>query len=164
MAGTASCTSSASTTIEGTPAHIDIDALEGEILSTDGVGALTTTNLCARLDVTRGSLYHHFANKKELYHAVVEDAERAHGEQLQSLGAGGLLRSVVLAFVKDALIYIVIFTAILYLPTQLGGQLRGDRRRLGGRQRDLSRLRGRRSGRQHRLPRQRSLCRRPHHR
>jgi tungstate transport system permease protein len=29
---------------------------------------------------------------------VVEDAERAHGEQLQSLGAGGLLRSVVLAF------------------------------------------------------------------
>ena len=29
---------------------------------------------------------------------VVEDAERAHGEQLQSLGAGNLLRSLLLAF------------------------------------------------------------------
>lgn len=29
---------------------------------------------------------------------VVEDAERANGEQLQSLGAGGLLRSLLLAF------------------------------------------------------------------
>ncbi len=29
---------------------------------------------------------------------VVEDAERAHGEQLQSLGAGSLLRSLLLAW------------------------------------------------------------------
>ncbi|WP_162942432.1 TetR/AcrR family transcriptional regulator [Desertimonas flava] len=43
-----------------------------EILSTDGVGALTTTNLCAQLNVTRGSLYHHFASGPALHAAVID--------------------------------------------------------------------------------------------
>ena len=35
--------------------------------------------------------------------------------------SAGLRAPALIAFVKDALIYIVIFTAVIYLPTQLGG-------------------------------------------
>ena len=35
--------------------------------------------------------------------------------------SSGLRAPALIAFVKDALIYIVIFVAIIYLPTQLGG-------------------------------------------
>ena len=38
--------------------------------------------------VTKGALYHHFANKKELYHAVVEDVEQELVEKLEAAGAG----------------------------------------------------------------------------
>jgi AcrR family transcriptional regulator len=41
-----------------------------------------------RASVTKGALYHHFANKKDLYHAVVEDAEQELVEKLESAGAG----------------------------------------------------------------------------
>lgn len=43
-----------------------------DVLANEGVGALTTTNLCARLNVTRGSLYHHFASGPALHTAVVD--------------------------------------------------------------------------------------------
>ena len=38
--------------------------------------------------VTKGALYHHFANKKELYQAVVEDMEQELVERLEAAGAG----------------------------------------------------------------------------
>ena len=36
----------------------------------------------------KGALYHHFANKKELYQAVVEDMEQELVERLEAAGAG----------------------------------------------------------------------------
>lgn len=47
-----------------------------DVLANEGVGALTTTNLCARLNVTRGSLYHHFASGPALHAAVIDFWER----------------------------------------------------------------------------------------
>jgi AcrR family transcriptional regulator len=51
------------------------------------VGA-NTNELVERASVTKGALYHHFANKKELYQAVVEDAEQELVEKLEAAGAG----------------------------------------------------------------------------
>lgn len=59
-----------------------------DLLSEGGVGALTTTNVCKRLGVTTGSLYHHFRSGAEFYAAFIDrweatgmstlgDAERA---------------------------------------------------------------------------------------
>lgn len=59
-----------------------------DLLSEGGVGALTTTNICKRLGVTTGSLYHHFRSGAEFYAAFIDrweasslavlgDAERA---------------------------------------------------------------------------------------
>lgn len=43
-----------------------------ELLSEGGVGALTTTNICKRLGVTTGSLYHHFRSGAEFYAAFID--------------------------------------------------------------------------------------------
>lgn len=41
----------------------------------DGFASVTTTSLCAAAGVTRGALYHHFANMTEVMEAVFRDAE-----------------------------------------------------------------------------------------
>jgi AcrR family transcriptional regulator len=46
------------------------------ILAEDGVAGLTTTRLCQRLDVTRGSLYHHFESGPAFHDALIEHWER----------------------------------------------------------------------------------------
>ena len=53
-----------------------------------GYSGANTTELVERASVTKGALYHHFANKKELYQAVVEDAEQELVEKLEAAGAG----------------------------------------------------------------------------
>lgn len=45
------------------------------ILAEDGVAGLTTTRLCERLDVTRGSLYHHFESGPAFNDALIEHWE-----------------------------------------------------------------------------------------
>lgn len=45
------------------------------ILGEDGVAGLTTTRLCERLDVTRGSLYHHFESGPAFHDALIEHWE-----------------------------------------------------------------------------------------
>ena len=42
------------------------------ILAEDGVAGLTTTRLCQRLEVTRGSLYHHFESGPAFHDALIE--------------------------------------------------------------------------------------------
>lgn len=45
------------------------------ILAEDGVAGLTTTRLCERLNVTRGSLYHHFESGPAFHQALIEHWE-----------------------------------------------------------------------------------------
>jgi AcrR family transcriptional regulator len=45
------------------------------ILAEDGVAGLTTTRLCQRLAVTRGSLYHHFESGPAFHEALIEHWE-----------------------------------------------------------------------------------------
>ena len=45
------------------------------ILAEDGVAGLTTTRLCQRLNVTRGSLYHHFESGPAYHEALIEHWE-----------------------------------------------------------------------------------------
>jgi AcrR family transcriptional regulator len=45
------------------------------ILAEDGVAGLTTTRLCERLRVTRGSLYHHFDSGPAFHDALIDHWE-----------------------------------------------------------------------------------------
>lgn len=59
-----------------------------KLFTKKGYSGANTNELVERASVTKGALYHHFANKKELYQAVVEDAERELVEKLEAAGAG----------------------------------------------------------------------------
>ena len=59
-----------------------------KLFTKKGYSGANTNELVERASVTKGALYHHFANKKELYHAVVEDAEQELVEKLEAAGAG----------------------------------------------------------------------------
>jgi AcrR family transcriptional regulator len=47
-----------------------------ELFSERGYGAVGTTEVVERAGVTRGALYHHFRDKRELFRAVYEETER----------------------------------------------------------------------------------------
>jgi len=49
-----------------------------------GYAGVGTEEIVARANVTRGALYHHFADKKDLFRAVHEELER---ELVESIGA-----------------------------------------------------------------------------
>jgi AcrR family transcriptional regulator len=57
-----------------------------KLFAQKGYSAANTNELVERARVTKGALYHHFANKRELYLAVVEDME---GELVQRIEAAG---------------------------------------------------------------------------
>lgn len=65
------------------PGHVDrlrpVDyfAAAFDLLAEGGVGALTTTNVCRRLGVTTGSLYHHFESGPAFYEAFIDHWENA---------------------------------------------------------------------------------------
>lgn len=59
-----------------------------KLFAKKGYSGANTEELVESARVTKGALYHHFANKKELYHAVVEDAEQELVEKLEAAGAG----------------------------------------------------------------------------
>lgn len=58
-----------------TPA--DYFAAAFDLLAEGGVSALTTTNICQRLGVTTGSLYHHFNSGAAFYRAFIDHWENA---------------------------------------------------------------------------------------
>ena len=65
-------------------------ALRGEarkLFAQKGYSGANTGELVQRAKVTKGALYHHFANKRELYLAVVEDMERELVERIEAAGA-----------------------------------------------------------------------------
>lgn len=57
-----------------------------EVFLRDGYGKATTAEIVALAGVTRGALYHHFANKHELFRAVIERAQRGIAEALVPTG------------------------------------------------------------------------------
>jgi AcrR family transcriptional regulator len=59
-----------------------------KLFARKGYTAANTNELVERAKVTKGALYHHFANKRELYHAVVEDMEQELVEHIEAAGAG----------------------------------------------------------------------------
>lgn len=59
-----------------------------KLFTKKGYSGANTEALVESAQVTKGALYHHFANKKELYHAVVEDVERELVEKIEAAGAG----------------------------------------------------------------------------
>lgn len=59
-----------------------------KLFAQKGYTGANTNELVERARVTKGALYHHFANKKELYQAVVEDMEQELVERIEAAGAG----------------------------------------------------------------------------
>jgi len=59
-----------------------------KLFTKKGYSGVNTEELVESARVTKGALYHHFANKKELYEAVVEDVEQELVEKLEAAGAG----------------------------------------------------------------------------
>ena len=57
-----------------------------KLFAQKGYSAAATDELVRRAKVTKGALYHHFANKLDLYHAVVDDMERELVERIESAG------------------------------------------------------------------------------
>jgi AcrR family transcriptional regulator len=58
-----------------------------KLFAQKGYNAANTGELVERAKVTKGALYHHFANKRELYHSVVEDLEAELVERIEAAGA-----------------------------------------------------------------------------
>ena len=73
-----------------------------DAIAENGLGAVAVEPLAARLGVTKGSFYSHFASRDELIEAALEDWERSHsGGALERFGEledpGERLRMVSLA-------------------------------------------------------------------
>jgi AcrR family transcriptional regulator len=58
-----------------------------KLFAQKGYSAAATDELVRRARVTKGALYHHFANKRDLYLAVVDDMERELVERIEAAGA-----------------------------------------------------------------------------
>jgi AcrR family transcriptional regulator len=58
-----------------------------KLFAQKGYSGANTDELVKRAKVTKGALYHHFANKREIYLAVVEDMERELVERIEAAGA-----------------------------------------------------------------------------
>jgi len=59
-----------------------------KLFAKKGYAGANTNELVERANVTKGALYHHFANKRELYQAVLEDVEQELVERIEAAGAG----------------------------------------------------------------------------
>src|SRR4030066_1141234 len=46
-----------------------------EIISSEGIGKLSTRNLAAKIGVTEGALFRHFSSKKEIMLAILNDVK-----------------------------------------------------------------------------------------
>jgi AcrR family transcriptional regulator len=58
-----------------------------KLFAEKGYSGANTSELVQRAQVTKGALYHHFTNKRELYLAVVEDMESDLVERIEAAGA-----------------------------------------------------------------------------
>ena len=58
-----------------------------KLFAQKGYSGANTNELVERARVTKGALYHHFANKRDLYAAVVEDMEQELVERIEGAAA-----------------------------------------------------------------------------
>jgi len=58
------------------------------LFTADGFANTSTTEIVRRADVTRGALYHHFADKEELFRAAYEAIEEDIFERCRAAGRG----------------------------------------------------------------------------
>lgn len=59
-----------------------------DLFAERGYGAVGTAEVVQRAGVSRGALYHHFADKRDLFRAVFEDAENRLAEDIAGKLAG----------------------------------------------------------------------------
>jgi AcrR family transcriptional regulator len=96
-----------------------------EPFSERGYAAVGTEEIVARAGVTRGALYHHFADKRDLFRAVHEDLERELVEAIAAEMAGledpfELLLAGVRSFLDACTEPAIIRIALVDAPTVLG--------------------------------------------
>ena len=90
-----------------------------------GYAEASTDQVVRRAKVTKGALYHHFANKLELYQAVVEDMEREVVARLETAAAaypdpGERLRATCDAYLDACLDVNLARVLVIEAPVVLG--------------------------------------------
>ena len=58
-----------------------------KLFAQKGYAGANTDELVSRARLTKGALYHHFENKREIYQAVIEDMERELVERIEAAAA-----------------------------------------------------------------------------
>ena len=99
-----------------------------KIFAKKGYSGANTNELVERARVTKGALYHHFTNKRELYQAVVEDMEQELVERIEAAataaGAGRdpweRLRAMCRAYLDSCRDPALARTLVLEAPVVLG--------------------------------------------
>jgi AcrR family transcriptional regulator len=96
-----------------------------ELFAERGYGGVGTEEVVRRAEVTRGALYHHFRNKRELFQAVHEEIEAELVETIGSRIAGiedpeELLRTGISAFLDAVMDPAVMQIALTDAPSVLG--------------------------------------------
>lgn len=104
-------------------------AVARELFAQRGYAAVGTEEIVQRARVTRGALYHHFRDKKDLFRAVLEEVEAELAEEIGGQLAGppagdpiALLSVGVRAFLEHCMDPAVARIAMVDAPSVLGWQ------------------------------------------
>lgn len=99
-----------------------------DLFATQGFPESSTEQIVAAAGVTRGALYHHFRDKRDLFRAVVEEVERefleraAHAAQQANLGVWEDLHTAFQAFLDACLEPATQRIVLVDAPSVLGWQ------------------------------------------
>lgn len=96
-----------------------------KLFAQKGYSGANTGELVSRARVTKGALYHHFENKRELYYTVVEDLERELVERIEAAAAAfrdpwDQLRAMCRAYLEACRDPALARTLVLEAPVVLG--------------------------------------------
>ena len=96
-----------------------------QLFTQKGYAEASTDELVRRAKVTKGALYHHYANKLELYRAVVVDMEREVVARIKAAAeansdSGGRLRAVCRAYLDACIDANLARILVMEAPVVLG--------------------------------------------